>query len=140
MVLAERIAAVRAGSGEPAELVGELRRTAVLVPVVEDGFMSAVFGGVRWVYAFTDEEALARFALARGAAPDEAWDFVAVLGARLLDVVVPACDGPAGVAVDVADEDASMLFPPVAGIVPDAVAVDVDEDGRRVAGDAGAAR
>lgn len=32
-------------------------------------------------------------------------------------------------AVNVADQDGSMLFPPVAGIVPDACAVDVAPDG-----------
>ena len=30
--------------------------------------------------------------------------------------------------MDVADEDGSMMFPPVRGIVPDEVAVDVDDD------------
>lgn len=35
---------------------------------------------------------------------------------------------PAGVAVNAADPDGSMLFPPVVGIVPDAVAVDADVD------------
>nr|MDT0527358.1 AMP-binding protein [Streptomyces sp. DSM 41633] len=46
-------------------------------------------------------------------------------GARLLDEVIPAMGVPAGVAVNVADPDGSMLFPPVVGIVPDAVAVDL---------------
>ena len=41
--------------------------------------------------------------------------------------MVPALDGPAGVALDVADEDGSMMFPPVKGIVPDEVAVDLTE-------------
>lgn len=36
---------------------------------------------------------------------------------------------PAGVAVNVADPDGSMLFPPVVGIVPDAVAVDAGVPG-----------
>ena len=137
MELAEQIASVRAGVGDPREMVGEFRRTAVLVPVAEGGFMSAEYGGIRWIYAFTDEAPLARFAEARGAAPDEAWEFVTVLGARLLDAIIPALDEPTGVAVDVADEDASMMFPPVAGIVPDAVAVDLDADGNKITGDGG---
>ncbi|MFI6002143.1 hypothetical protein ACIA98_17325 [Streptomyces sp. NPDC051366] len=87
------------------------------------GLMSAVQGGIRWLYAFTDEEALARFAEARGDAGRE-WTYLAILGARLVDAVVPMADGPAGVAVNVADPDGSMFFPPVAGIVPDAYAVD----------------
>ncbi|MGH2576827.1 MAG: hypothetical protein ACRDP3_26480 [Streptomyces sp.] len=138
--LAEQIAAVRSGVGDPREMIGEFRRTAVLVPVADGGFMSAEYGGVRWIYAFTDEAPLARFARARGAAPDEAWEFVTVLGARLLDAMIPELDGPAGVAVDVADEDGSMMFPPVAGIVPDAVALDVDEDGNKITGDGEAGR
>ncbi|MDT0548949.1 MULTISPECIES: SseB family protein [Streptomyces] len=129
MELAEHIAAVRAGAGDPAAMVGEFRRTAVLVPVADDGFMTAEYGGIRWIYAFTDESALARFATARGSAPGQEWEYAAVLGARLLDVMVPEMGRPAGVAVDVADEDGSMMFPPVRGIVPDEVAVDMDDDG-----------
>ncbi|MFI7244625.1 SseB family protein [Streptomyces qinglanensis] len=133
MELSEEIAARRAGTGDPEALVGEFRRTAVLVPTVgEDQVMSGVHGGVRWIFAFTDEAALARFALARGEATDRPWDYAAILGARLLDVVVPAQNGPAGVAVNVADEDGSMLFPPAPGIVPEAVAVPGPDDGEDV--------
>ncbi|TDU74210.1 SseB family protein [Streptomyces sp. KS 21] len=135
MELTGEIAAVRDGRGDPARLVGEFRRAALLVPLTatadgtaesdgsHGGLMSAVQGGIRWVYAFTDEEALARFAGARGAAGRE-WPYLSILGARLVDAVVPMVDGPAGVVVNVADEDGSMFFPPVAGIVPDACAVD----------------
>jgi hypothetical protein len=42
----------------------------------------------------------------------------------LLDQVVPAVGGPVGVAVD-AGSEAGLVLPPVTGIVPDAVAVDV---------------
>ncbi|MCY0934207.1 SseB family protein [Streptomyces sp. H34-S4] len=132
MELTGEIEAVRDGRGDPARLLGEFRRAALLVPLADGpdgGLMSAESGGIRWVYAFTDEEALARFARARGEA-DAAreWEYLSVLGARLVDVVVPMADGPAGVAVNVADEDGSMFFPPVAGIVPDANAVDLDPD------------
>ncbi|MFG3252145.1 SseB family protein [Streptomyces sp. NPDC048172] len=124
MGLPEEIAALRGGRGDPGALVGELRRTAVLVLTSgEDGIVTAPYGGVRWILAFTDEEALARYAYARRARVDVEWPYAAVLGARLLDAVVPAQDGPTGVAVNVADDDGSMLFPPVKGIVPDAVAV-----------------
>ncbi|WP_328299803.1 hypothetical protein OG389_19855 [Streptomyces sp. NBC_00435] len=127
MELTGEIAAIRDGRGDPARLVGEFRRSVLLVPLADGpdgGLMSAVSGGIRWVYAFTDEEALARFASARGQA-DREWEFLSVLGARLVDAVVPMADGPAGVAVNVADEAGSMFFPPVAGIVPDASAVDL---------------
>ncbi|MFD9030175.1 SseB family protein [Streptomyces sp. NPDC059567] len=126
MELTEEIAAYRDGRGEPGRLVGEFRRAVLLAPLeagVDGGLMSAVQGGVRWLYAFTDEAALARFAQARGAG-DREWEYLSILGARLVDAIVPMVDGPAGVAVNVADEDGSMVFPPVLGIVPDACAVD----------------
>ncbi|WP_406494947.1 SseB family protein [Streptomyces sp. NBC_00846] len=107
---------------EFAVLLGEFRRTAVLVPLDEAGDLwSAEQNGVRWICAFSDEAALARFAQARGDAERE-WTYRAVLGARLLDVMVPMLPGPAGVALDAGSAD-GMLFPPVAGIVPDAAAV-----------------
>ncbi|MET9448885.1 hypothetical protein [Streptomyces cinerochromogenes] len=114
---------------EFAVLLGEFRRTAVLVPVDEDeALLAADFGGVRWFYAFSDEHALARFALARGEGGRE-WAYQRWLGARLLDAAVPAVGVPCGVALDCADGEGGVLFPPVRGIVPDAVAVDVNGDG-----------
>ncbi|WP_329118723.1 hypothetical protein [Streptomyces sp. NBC_01353] len=146
--LAERIAERRAGRGDPMDMVGELRRALLLVPVDSRGLWTAELGGVRWICAFTDEASLARFARARGAqgpepadGPEEAdgpegpaasppWEFAELRGARLLDEIIPAMAVPAGVAVDIADPDGAMLFPPAHGIVPDAVAVDVPaEDG-----------
>jgi hypothetical protein len=98
-------------------LVGEFRRAVVLVPLdPAGGLWSAELGGIRWLYAFSDERSLARFAVAQGA--ESGWEYVSVLGARLLDVAVAAVVGPAGVAVDVGSKR-PMLFPPVEGIVPD---------------------
>ncbi|MEU4492992.1 SseB family protein [Streptomyces sp. NBC_00210] len=109
---------------EFAVLLGEFRRTAVLVPIDPHGSLwTADQGGVRWICAFSDEEALARFARAQGDAERE-WTYQTILGARLLDVMVPMLSGPAGVALD-AGSDEGMLFPPVQGIVPDAAAVDL---------------
>ncbi|MCX4588095.1 SseB family protein [Streptomyces sp. NBC_01481] len=117
----EQLAAARR---EFAVLLGEFRRTAVLVPFDAYGSLwTADQGGVRWICAFSDEEALARFARAQGDA-DREWTYQTILGARLLDVMVPMLPGPAGVALD-AGSDEGMLFPPVQGIVPDAVAVDL---------------
>ncbi|MEU4267967.1 SseB family protein [Streptomyces sp. NPDC026092] len=113
---------------EFARLLGEFRRTAVLVPFDEHGSLwTADFNGVRWICAFSDEEALARFAVARGEAARE-WTYRTVLGARLLDVMVPMLPGPGGVALDAGSAD-GMVFPPVAGIVPDEVAVDLGGTG-----------
>ncbi|MEU3753407.1 SseB family protein [Streptomyces olivoreticuli] len=123
MSLRDEVAAVHAVRGRPAALVGEFRRTAVLVPMDgQGGLWTAEFGGVQWIHAFTDEIALARFAAARGEAARD-WEYRSVLGARLLDVVVPAVGEPTGVALDVGG-DRPMMFPPVAGIVPEHAAVD----------------
>ncbi|MCF3103822.1 hypothetical protein IPZ58_19830 [Streptomyces roseoverticillatus] len=132
--LTDEIRALHAEEGRPAALVGWFRRTAVLVPSdSQDGLWSAEYGGIRWIYAFTDEAALGRFALAQGAdgTADGAasgtadWAYRTVLGARLLDVVVPAVGVPAGVALDVGGPQ-PVLFPPVVGIVPDAYAIDAE--------------
>jgi hypothetical protein len=113
---------------EFAVLLGEFRRSAVLVPVDEDDApLTADFGGIRWLYAFSDEHALARFALARGEDGRE-WAYQRWLGARLLDAAVPAVGVPCGVALDVGSEGEGALFPPVRGIVPDGVAVDVEAE------------
>ncbi|MFH8338668.1 hypothetical protein [Streptomyces sp. AM6-12] len=111
------------GLREFAVRLGEFRRTAVLVPVDEHGVpLTGDYGGVRWIYAFSSEAALARYALARGEG-DREWPYQKWLGARLLDAAVPAVGVPCGVALDVGG--AGALFPPVAGIVPDRAAVDV---------------
>ncbi|MER6692044.1 hypothetical protein [Streptomyces minutiscleroticus] len=121
--LAERIAERRAGVGDPRALLGEMRRSVLLVPVAEGGLWSVRSGGVRWVCGFTDEAALARFAVQHGPG-DRPMEYAALLGARVVDEVVPLLGEPAGLAVDIATEDGSMFFPPVAGIVPEAAAVD----------------
>lgn len=122
----EEAVLIRRRRHEGAALLGELRRTAVLLPLGEDGSpLTGDFGGIRWIYAFSDEPALARFAIARGEGARE-WSYERVLGARLLDVAIPAMPVPYGVALDVGGpEGEGALFPPVRGIVPDAAAVDV---------------
>ncbi|MEV5240569.1 SseB family protein [Streptomyces cinnamoneus] len=128
--LTQQIAAVYAHQAHPAALVGEFRRAAVLVPLDEaGGLWSVEFGGVRWICAFTDDVALARFAVERGLSEGQEWRYLSVFGARLLDVVVPQVGGPAGVALDIGSEQ-PMLFPPVRGIVPDGVALDAASENR----------
>ncbi|MGV4986001.1 hypothetical protein ACVB8X_08615 [Streptomyces sp. NRAIS4] len=114
---------------EFAVLLGEFRRTAVLVPLDAEkgGLLTADFGGVRWIYAFSHEHALARFALARGEGARE-WAYQRWLGARLLDAAVPAVGVPCGVALDVGSEGEGALFPPVRGIVPDEAAVGTEAE------------
>ncbi|MEU6391212.1 hypothetical protein [Streptomyces sp. NPDC046939] len=130
--LAERISERRGGVGDPRALVGEMRRSVLLVPVSGGGLWSVRSGGVRWVCGFTDEVALARFARSRTAGDQpmrdmEAMEYAALLGARIVDEVVPSLAEPAGLAVDIATEDGAMFFPPVVGIVPDDCAVDAAE-------------
>ncbi|QGV82686.1 SseB family protein [Streptomyces ficellus] len=111
---------------EFAVLLGEFRRTAVLVPIDPYGSLwTADQGGVRWICAFTNQETLARFAYARGEGGRE-WEYRTVLGARLLDVLVPKLGVPAGVALDAGGDD-GVLFPPVRGVVPDSAAVDLEQ-------------
>lgn len=113
--------------------IDRFQDTTVLVPLVPldgggRGFLTADFGGVRWIHVFTDESAAARFDEAQGA-PKARRDFMAVRGWRLLDVVIPAMGGPCGVALDVGSGDDGVLLPPVVGIVPDAAAVDAEASG-----------
>ena len=123
VALAERIAERRDGGDDPRALVGEMRRSVLLVPVADGGLWSVRSGGVRWICGFTDETALARFALRHGPG-DRPVDYAALLGARIVDEIVPTLGEPAGLAVDIATDEGSMFFPPVVGIVRDAVAVD----------------
>ncbi|MFE9400091.1 SseB family protein [Streptomyces flavidovirens] len=119
--LASRLAELAAtGVGDLRALVGEFRRSEVLVPVVDGGLLWVATGPVRWLFAFTSVEALEVFAGQRGEVIDE---WVPVFGARLLDQVIPDIGEPVGIAVDVAGA-APMVLPPVSGIVPDAVALD----------------
>ena len=97
------------GQGDLRAVVGEFRRSEVLVAVVDGSVLSAEAGGVRWLFAFTDEAALERFAQARG---EGVPGWVPVRGARLLDQVVPAIGGPVGIAVD-AGSGAGLVLPPV---------------------------
>ncbi|MGW0992679.1 hypothetical protein ACWD5V_05110 [Streptomyces sp. NPDC002523] len=117
--------AITRGRREFAVLLGLFRRTAVLVPLdADDTPLTADRDGIRWILAFSNESALARFAIARGEG-DREWAYQRVLGARLLDACVPAVGVPCGVALDAASGDEGVLFPPVSGIVPDSEAVDV---------------
>ncbi|MHC5903062.1 hypothetical protein ACVNF4_03985 [Streptomyces sp. S6] len=114
---------------EFAALLGEFRRAPVLLPLAEDDVpLVADLGGIRWIYAFSNEEALARFAIARGEVSSEQ-SYRRVLGARLLDVGTVVAGVPCGVALDVGSEGEGVLFPPVTGIVPDEAAVDAETDG-----------
>ncbi|UNO41080.1 SseB family protein [Streptomyces sp. MST-110588] len=128
MALADEIAGMRAGNGNPAAMIGEFRRTPVLVPLADDSLMSAEWNGIRWLLAFSDEDALMRYAAGKGLAPGASWEYVTVRGARLLDVVIPAIEGPTGVALDAGSEH-GMVFPPLKGIVPEAAALDRHENG-----------
>ncbi|MFI8946944.1 hypothetical protein ACIGO6_10545 [Streptomyces sp. NPDC053750] len=124
--LTQRIAERRAGVGDPRALVGEMRRSILLVPTSDGGLWSARSGGVRWICGFTDETALAQFCL-HHAPGGQSLEYAALLGARIVDEIVPSLGEPAGLAVDIATEDGSMFFPPVVGIVPDRTAVDAGQ-------------
>ncbi|MBP2050695.1 hypothetical protein J2Z21_003634 [Streptomyces griseochromogenes] len=124
---------VARGRREFAAVLGEFRRR-VLVPYGENGdALTVETHGARWLLAFTDEAALARFARARGEA-DRTWRYRTVWGAAVLDAGVPAVAEaglPCGVLVDAGDGERGLVLPPVAGIVPEAVAVAGPESGMR---------
>ncbi len=118
--LAGDIGELYAGAGRPAVLLAEFRRRAVLVPLSGPGAVwSLDGGGVRWLLAFTSVVELGLFARERQVAR---WEWVSVLGSRLLDVAVPAVGVPAGVVLDVAGVR-PLFLPPVEGVVPFSVAV-----------------
>ncbi|OEV10580.1 SseB family protein [Streptomyces nanshensis] len=101
-------------------VLGEFRRSTVLVPIRDGGVLAGDHGGLRWIYAFTDTDTLTAFAQARGEGGE--WQFRRVYGARLLDETVAEVAVPCGIAVDVGS-DGAFLLPPAAGVVPDEVAV-----------------
>ncbi|MFF7973303.1 hypothetical protein [Streptomyces sp. NPDC007905] len=112
--------------------LGEFRRRRVLVPYGENGAALTVeMQGARWLLAFTDEAALARYARAREER-DRTWRYRAVWGAAVLDAGVPAVAEaglPCGVLVDAGDGERGLVLPPVVGIVPEAVAVNGPDTG-----------
>ncbi|MFF0010277.1 SseB family protein [Streptomyces sp. NPDC005374] len=123
------------GQGDGDRLLAAFRAAALYVPLAEDEAMcSGESDGVRWLYAFTSTTELERFARARlGSGTGSGWGsgrirHWTVLGSRLLDVAVPAAVAETraaiGVAVDVGGVR-PLLLPPLSGIVPDSVAVDL---------------
>lgn len=71
-----------------AATLGGFRRSPVLVPLDDrGGLWTTSYGGVWWIHAFSDEGSLADFARGRDEHAGRQWDYVTVLGARLLDVV-----------------------------------------------------
>lgn len=122
------------GHGDAEALLTAFRAAAVYVPLWgPEAMWSGEAEGVRWLYAFTSEGELERFMRAQAAqapsrAPGGSVSYWTVFGARLLDVAVPEMTAqtqiPSGVALDVAG-GRPLCLPPVARIVPDAVAVDV---------------
>ncbi|SCK35749.1 hypothetical protein [Streptomyces sp. WMMB 322] len=107
-------------------MLGEFRRSLVLVPIRDGGILAGDQGGLRWIYAFTDTDTLTAFARGRGEGGE--WEFRRVYGARLLDETLAEVGVPCGIAVDVGSEGA-FLLPPAKGIVPDEVAVTEESEG-----------
>jgi hypothetical protein len=119
-VLQEDVADVEGARDEVLAMLGEFRRSLLLVPVRDGGVLTGDQGGLRWIYAFTGTDTLTAFAHGRGEAGE--WEYQRIYGARLLDETLPEIGVPCGVAVDVGSEGA-FLLPPVQGIVPDAAAL-----------------
>ncbi len=87
----EQTAGLKAQQREFRVWLGEYRRRRVLVPYGENAAALTVeMHGARWLLAFTDGAAMARYARARGET-DRAWPYRLVWGAAVLDAGVPAC-------------------------------------------------
>jgi hypothetical protein len=128
--LRTEIELVRGGVGDAVSVRRTLRESVLyLLRAGDADVMATQADGIRWVYAFTTRTELARFAALRGGR-DASVDYVTVRGDRLLDAGVPSTGTATGIAVDVAG-DQPMLFPPVRGIVPDRVAVDLSPEAGR---------
>lgn len=127
--LVEQITALYEQRGMGEALLSAFRRALLVLPLA-DGHRALIgeSGGLPWVYAFSSTAQLARFASVRHDGTRQ-WEYVTITGRRLLDAFLPALGRPVGVAMDVAGER-PMLFPPVSGFVPAAVAVDVSDDER----------
>lgn len=109
--LVDEISRIHHGTIDAPRLIAAFRDAIVVVPT--DGrqaLLTVDLRGVRWVPAFTDTVALARFALARGDA-GRPWSYLTTRGARLLDALLPAIDQPAGIAVDVGGQRPVFLPP-----------------------------
>ncbi|MET9518583.1 SseB family protein [Streptomyces sp. NPDC002994] len=120
IVLLEDVGGPNLALPQVQSVLGEFRRSLVLVPIRDGGILTGDQAGLRWVFAFTDTDTLTAFAQARG--EGGRWEFRRVYGARLLDETLAEIGVPCGVAVDVGSEGA-FLLPPAQGIVPDHVAV-----------------
>lgn len=111
--LTARLTALHDGQVDGPALVGELREALVLLPTRGGEPLAGDAEGVRWLYAFTSEAALGRFASARGIGGEV--EYLTVRGSRLLDAAVPALGVAAGVALDVAGP-APFLLPNFAAV------------------------
>jgi hypothetical protein len=111
MTLVDEISRIHGGTIDAAGLVAAFRDAIVVVPLDgHEALLTVDDRGIAWVPAFTDTTALARFAHARGQA-DQTWQYLTTRGARVLDTLLPAIDGPAGVAVDVGSPRPVFLPP-----------------------------
>ncbi|HEX7660530.1 MAG TPA: hypothetical protein VF444_13735 [Pseudonocardiaceae bacterium] len=117
--LVAEIARLYAGIVDGPRLTSAFRESLVWLPTAADdpagSVLTADYRGVHWLYAFTGEAELARFAMKTGGA-DRPRTYLTARGWRVLDVLVPAMDQPAGVAVDAAGKRPMFLPPSVEAV------------------------
>lgn len=122
--LAAEVARFYTSAPDGLALMAAFRQALLLVPLVKGNtLLVADHGGLRWLYAFTSGPELARYAAALGATGEEC-HYITVRGARVLEEFLPALPQPCGVVLDVAGQR-PMTFPPMRGVVPDSIALDV---------------
>lgn len=135
--LRAQMGAFQRGEGDPQALVEAARGAELLLPLLGEGAVwSGELDDIRWLFAFTDTREMHAFlrqkweAAEPGELPAELGRFaryVRVNGEELLHELLPALVGrdgvPTGIVVDVSSASRAFL-PPVAGIVPDGIALD----------------
>lgn len=120
------VSAVRAGGGD-VDLVVRLFRDATLwVETDSDerghAVRSVQVQGLHWLPVFSSLPRLALFCQA-GNRGDQHITYGTVTGAEILETCLPALPFGTGVVLDTASEHV-LALPPVAGFVPDSLAVD----------------
>lgn len=128
-LLMEAVQAARAGHADQQQLVSAFRAATVYVEAIptDDGDRALQWvhqGGLTWVPVFTSLQTLAAFYSEAGRGDDQI-DYGELTGAELIDHCLPQLPRGTGMILDPIS-DHVLALPPVAGIVPDDLAIPTD--------------
>lgn len=111
--LISEIDAFYEGFGQPDALTAAMRAAALIVPLTADRrIWTSKTHDIHWIPAFTSDDELARFIVARGGT-DASGEvlFHTLFGWRLVDEIAPSMDGFVGIAINMKGEG-PLAFPP----------------------------